>query len=105
MSVKCIYFALVHISSLSAADAVMDEVANKLRSPCNVMIMPVASQDLFVPLTLDMFPDDEDSYNVCPYSSYGAGMYTYMYTNITRTNAIYQYLHKVSICAYEYTFY
>jgi ATP-binding cassette subfamily A (ABC1) protein 3 len=33
-------------------DAVMDKVANKLPSESNVMIMPVASQDL-VPLTLD----------------------------------------------------
>ena len=28
----------------------MDKVANKLLSKSNVMIMPVASQDLFVPL-------------------------------------------------------
>ena len=50
----------------------MDEVANKLSSRHNVVIMPVASQDVFVPLTLDMFPEIEDSYN---YTRYGAGMY------------------------------
>ena len=64
----------------------MDKVANKLRSNHpNVMIMPVASQDL-VPLTLD-----GDIYR-------GAGMYICI-------QMLYQYLHKVSICAYGCTFY
>ena len=82
---------MVHISSLSAADAVMDEVANKLPSVCNEMnvcnvtTIPVASQDVFVPLTLDMFPEED---NFTQYISYGAGMYICKHT---RTNAIYQY--------------
>ncbi|CAI8011248.1 ATP-binding cassette sub-family A member 3 [Geodia barretti] len=60
---------LLYAPPNNITDAVMDEVANKLSSRHNVVIMPVASQDVFVPLTLDMFPEIEDSYN---YTRYGA---------------------------------
>ena len=66
--------------SLSLADEIMEKVRDRLvHHQRDLMIIPVASQDEFVSLTLETFPEINDNEIV----RYGAGIYRLYYKNIS----------------------